>query len=111
MKDFMFIYRHQDHPFNSPEEKQAYIKKWLDWLDGLAAQNKLASKGERLGSEGNVVRPGNVITDGPYSEVKEFIGGFNIISAASLNEATEIARGCPILEAGGNVEVRNVEPL
>ena len=60
---------------------------------------------------GSVVKPDNVVTDGPYVEVKEAIGGYSIIKASSLEEATELSKGCPILSVGGSVEVRPIIPM
>jgi hypothetical protein len=113
MKDFLFVYRndYKNQPTGSPEELQAVTKKWMDWIGGIAAQNKLADQGNRLGSEGKVVRPNNVVTDGPYTEIKELIGGYSIIKAESYDEAVEIAKGCPIFAFGGNVEVRDINPM
>ena len=116
MKDFLLVFRND---FNaaprtatgSPEEMQAEMKKWMDWIGGIAAQNKLVDRGNRLGSEGKVVKSGNVVTDGPYMETKELIGGYSIIKANSYAEAVEMAKGCPILKVGGNVEVRDINPM
>ena len=80
-------------------------------MGSLAAQNKLANPGNRLESEGNVVKSGNVVTSGPYVEIKESIGGYTIIKASTLAEATELSKGCPILMAGGSVEVRALIPM
>lgn len=77
-------------------------------MGGLAAQNKLVNQGNRLNSDGKVVKPNNVVTNGAYVEVKELIGGYTIIKATSLDEAAEIAKGCPILAVGGSVEVRQI---
>jgi hypothetical protein len=90
---------------------QAIMKQWMDWIGGIAAQNKLTSAGNPLGSAGKVVRANNVITDGPYTEIKELIGGYSIVKADSLEEAAELAKGCPILAVGGNVEVRDIVPM
>jgi hypothetical protein len=113
MKDFLFVYRndYKNQPVGSPEELQAVTKRWMDWIGGIAAQNKLASPGNRLSDEGKVVRPNNVVTDGPYTEIKELIGGYSVITVASYEEAVEIAKGCPIFEFGGNVEVRDIVPM
>jgi hypothetical protein len=114
MKDFLFVFRtdYSTMPKGSPEEMQATTKRWMDWIGSIAAQNKLADRGNRLDpSSGKVVRPANVITDGPYTEIKESIGGYTLIKAASLEEAAEIAKGCPILTVGGNVEVREISVL
>lgn len=63
-------------------------------------------------SEGaKVLKPNNVITDGPYAEVKEIVGGALIVKADSFDEAMKMAAGCPIFNIGGNVEVRNVIPM
>ena len=113
MKDFLFVFRNDypNMPKGTPEEMQAMTKRWMDWIGGIAAQNKLTDRGNRLGPAGKVVMPGNMVTDGPYTEIKESVGGYTVIKAASLEEAVEMAKGCPILTVGGNVEVREIEPL
>jgi hypothetical protein len=113
MKDFLLVYRndYKSMPKASPEEMQAVMKQWMDWIGGIAAQNKLTDKGSPLGSAGKVVRANNVVTDGPYTEIKELIGGYSVVKAASIEEASEIAKGCPILAVGGNVEVREINQM
>jgi hypothetical protein len=113
MKEFLFVFRNDYQAMNagSPDEIQAVTKKWMDWIGGIAAQNKLVDRGNRLGDEGNTVKPGNVITDGPYMEIKESIGGYSIVRAESLAEATEMAKACPIFQVGGSVEVRVINSL
>jgi hypothetical protein len=91
---------------------QALTKKWMDWVGSIAAQNKLGDRGNRLVSnQGKVVKPNNLVTDGPYVEIKESIGGYSLVKANSLDEAAELAKGCPILSLGGNVEVREINAL
>ncbi len=113
MKDFLFVYWNsgQNQPDASPEEMQAVTQKWIDWIGSIAAQNKLVDRGNRLSREGRVLKPGNVVTDGPYTELKEFIGGYSMIKAESYDEAVEIAKGCPIFAFGGSVEVRDIVPV
>ncbi|HVW96381.1 MAG TPA: YciI family protein [Mucilaginibacter sp.] len=113
MTEFLFVYRNDyiNQPVGSPEEMQAVTKKWMDWIGGIAAQDKLVSRGNRLVNDGRVVRPGNVVTDGPYTEIKELIGGYSVVKAESYDEAVEMAKGCPIFAFGGNVEVRAINPL
>ncbi|HLA56611.1 MAG TPA: YciI family protein [Flavobacterium sp.] len=108
MKDFLLIFRSEKRPKPSPEEMQANTKRWMDWVGGIAAQGKLVDRGNRLESTGKVLKSGSIITDGPYTEIKESIGGYTMIKAESLEEATELAKGCPILDVGGNVEIREV---
>jgi hypothetical protein len=113
MNEFALIFRNTADALKqlSPEQMQDVMKQWQDWMGSIAAQNKLASPGNRLGSEGKIVKPNNVVTDGPYAEIKEMISGFIAVKADSLSEATTFAKGCPILKVGGNVEVRNVIPM
>jgi hypothetical protein len=113
MKDFLLVFRtdYNTMPKRSPEEMQASTRRWMDWIGGIAAQNRLTDQGNRLVSSGKVVKPDNIITDGPYTEIKESIVGYSIVKAASVNEAAELAKGCPILAAGGNVEVREISGM
>ncbi len=113
MKEFLFVFRAENRGTQqaSPEEMQAMMKRWMDWIGGIAAQNKLVDRGNRLSHSGKVVKANHVITDGPYTEIKEAIGGYTIVKAASLEEAAELANGCPILSFGGNVEVREIDAM
>lgn len=113
MKEFLLVFRtnYNTLPKASPEEMQAMTKKWMDWMGGIAAQNKLANRGNRLESGGKVLKTNNVVTDGPYTEIKESIGGYSIIKVDSYEEAIEIAKGCPILTLNGNVEIREISKL
>jgi hypothetical protein len=110
MKEFLLVFRTdlKTAPKSSPEEMQASVKRWMDWTGSIAAQNKLVNRGNRLVPSGKVVKADNVITDGPYTEIKESIIGYTIVKADSIGEATELAKGCPILHIGGNVEVREI---
>jgi len=57
------------------------------------------------------VKNDNIVTNGPYTDIKESIGGYTIIKADNYDEAVEIAKGCPVLLTGGNVEVREIDIL
>jgi len=113
MKEFLLIFRNdlKARTPASPEEMQATTKKWMDWIGGIAAQNKLVGRGNRLATSGRVVKARNVITDGPYSEIKESVGGYSIIKTNSYEDAVEMAKGCPVLALGGNVEIREIERM
>ncbi|CAL1519472.1 YciI family protein [Chitinophaga sp. MM2321] len=96
----------------SPEQMQAYMKEWQKWVNGIDAQHKLSSGGNHLSSEGRVVKSGNVVTDGPYAELKESVAGYIIIKTTDFEDAVSIAKTCPILAGAGNsVEVRQVDPM
>lgn len=84
-------------------------QQWQDWIGGIAAQHKLSATGKRLGIDGSVVKPGNVVTNGPYVEIKETLGGYMFVHAATLEEAATMAKGCPLIQTGsGSVEIRPV---
>ena len=110
MKEFALLFRQPNYDYSnvSPKEMEALVKKWKDWAGGIAAQGKLVSNGTRLAMEGKVLRAGGVITDGPFVEIRERLGSFIIVKADSLEEATTLAHGCPVLDAGGSVEIRPV---
>ena len=92
----------------TPEQMKVYMQRYHTWVDGIVAQGKFVG-GTGLAPEGKVLKPNNVITDGPFAEIKESIAGFILIRATDLDEAVQLARGCPILNGEGNsVEVRKV---
>jgi hypothetical protein len=91
----------------TPEQLQESIKQWQDWIGGIAAQGKFVSTNQ-LGFTGKTLKPNNVITDGPYAEVKEMVGGYVIVKANDIDDAIKLAHGCPILFMGGHVEVRDI---
>jgi hypothetical protein len=81
------------------------------WFDRLTAEGK-AKAGKPLFHEGKIVsqKRGRMLTDGPFAESKEAIGGFFLLEVGSLDEAAEIAKDFPCLEYGATVEVRPVAP-
>ena len=113
MKDYLLVYRADLSfmPNRTPEEMAAMSKRWMDWIGSIAAQNKLTNRGNRLEASGKVLRNDSTITNGPYAEIKESIGGYSIIKADSYEAAIELTKGCPILTVGGNVEVREISPM
>lgn len=110
MKEFLLLFRQPDYDYSnaSKEKMQELGKKWQDWVKEIVAQDKFVSHGQRLSMEGKVLRPGGVITDGPFVEIKEKLGSFIMVKAENLEEATTLAHGCPALDEGGSVEIRPV---
>ncbi|GAA0551630.1 YciI family protein [Chitinophaga japonensis] len=109
MQDFMLLFRSNYPESQMPDGEMAALeKKWEHWINDLAARQRLSHPGHRLLAKGKTRKPGDVVTDGPYTESKECVCGFIIIKAASLEEAFELTKDCPIQEMGGNVEVREV---
>lgn len=81
-------------------------KRWNVWLRGIADEGKLGNTGARLADAGKVLKRGGVITDGPFVEIKEQLGGFMIVLAEDMDDALTLAHGCPVIELGGSVEIR-----
>lgn len=113
MKEFLLIFRdnYKTMPQLSPDQMQALTQKWIDWVAGIAAQDRLVSRGNRLMSTGKVLKSNNAVSDGPYTEIKESILGYTMIKAGSYDEATKLAQGCPVFLSDGNVEIREINPL
>ena len=107
MSEFVYLYRGGRRP-SSPAEGEHVMQLWVAWLQDLAAKGHVKDQGQPLDQEGKVVRGKNAITDGPYPESKDLIGGYTVIEAKDLAQAAELAGGCPILERDGLVEVRPV---
>ncbi len=106
----MLVFRHQDgKKLASPEQMQTWMKQTMDWIGGIAAQNKFSGGNGLPFEDSKVVWPNNVVTDGPFGEIKETIGGYVIVKADSVDEAVEFAKGSPVLQGEGNsVEVRRL---
>ena len=99
-------------PGPTPAELQHIMGRFKTWMDGLYAKGIVAGT-NGLEPTGKILREpgGTVITDGPYAEAKEVVGGYILINAASLDEAVAIARGCPGLDHRLAVEVRPVKHM
>lgn len=113
MEEFALIMRHEDGgKLASPEQMQAWMKHTMDWIGGIAAQNKFVSGTGLPFDNAKVVTTKNskpVITNGPFGDIKETIGGFIIVKADSVEEAVEFAKGCPVLQGEGNsLEIRKI---
>ena len=106
----MLIFRHEDgKKVASPEQIQIWMKQTMDWIGGIAAQNKFSGGNGLPFEDARVVRHNNVVTNGPFGEIKETIGGYIIVKADSVDEAVEFAKGSPVLQGEGNsVEVRKI---
>lgn len=107
MSEFLYLYRGGQRG-RTPEQSQQIMQKWLAWMKDLTASGNLKDPGQPLEAEGKVVNGKGTVTDGPFAEAKDLVGGFTLIEADSLTQAAKLAGGCPILEVGGAVEVRPV---
>jgi len=114
MNKFLYLIRGGDEMMAamSPEEVQAHMEEWNVWMQGLAEQGRLVD-GEPLKAEGRQVSGnGKVVTDGPFAEGAEIVGGYIMLNAKDLDEATELSKGCPVLQADdGHLEIREISVL
>lgn len=109
MEEFALVFRQPSGALPTPEQMEAMMPLWDEWIGGIAAQGKFIP-GKRLGRPGKVLKANGVITDGPFVEIKEQLGGFICVMAEDIEEATTLAHGCPILQLEGTVEVRPTIP-
>ncbi len=112
MSEFAFLYRGRDTTA-SPEQMQKTMEKWRAWFAELSAKGHIKDIGHPLEpTTGKVVKSKQkAVIDGPFAEAKDVVGGFTLIEARDLDQAAELAKGCPILEVGGSVEVRPIQKL
>ena len=112
MASFMLIFRGGNSPAASPEQMQQHMQKWFAWFEGLSKAGVYKGQGAPLEPGGKVVRgTRKAVSDGPFAEAKDLVGGYAIVEAKDLEAAVEIARGCPTYEKDGAVEVRQVRPM
>jgi hypothetical protein len=114
MKEYLFLFRGGDgrNLQQSPEKWQDHMQKWTQWMGDLTQQGRFVSA-QPLNQTGKKIT-GNkkVVSDGPYMEGKEMVGGYLMCKAVTYDEAVEIAKGCPILDFDdGIVEVREIAEM
>ncbi|SDP53462.1 Uncharacterized conserved protein [Mucilaginibacter sp. OK268] len=110
MKEYALIFRHEDgQKVASPEQIQIWMKQTMDWIATITAKNKFVSGTGLPFADARVVHTNKTVTNGPFGEIKETIGGYIIVKADTVDEAVEFAKGCPVLQGEGNtVEVRTI---
>jgi hypothetical protein len=110
MAKFLFLYRRGSDAANkmTPEEMQQVIQKWHKWIGEGLQKGWMLERGDPLTQEGRVVNAKQVVLDGPFVESKEIVGGYSIVQADTIDDAAELAKGCPGLLTGGSVEIRPV---
>jgi hypothetical protein len=109
MEKFMFIFQGGMPSDASPEQMQANMGKWMAWIDQLAKDNRYVS-GEPLLPGGKLVTGtnGKSVTDGPYTEGKEIVGGFFIVNAKDYDDALSLTKDYPDYGTGGKIQVRQI---
>jgi len=110
MKEYILLFRHENvNGKVSPEQIQQWMKQQMDWVNNIIAKNKFVSGTGLLFDDAKVVNHQKVVTNGPFGDIKETLGGYIVVKAESADEAAEFAKGSPILQGEGNtVEVRQI---
>jgi hypothetical protein len=115
MPSYILLLKEDPNAFGeaSPEQMQAIVERYSQWRQGLEADGRLIDA-NKLTDEGGLVlsrENGKVrVTDGPFSETKEVIGGYFAYTAESYEEAAEIAQGCPHLDFG-TIHIRQIDEV
>jgi hypothetical protein len=105
---FLFLYRKpaEGAPHPSPDQLQAMFANWMAWKTKF--NQEIIDLGDGL-KPGGAVFKGGVLTDGPFIEAKEIMGGYSIVQTTSLARAGEIARECPMNHnPGASIEIREL---
>lgn len=115
MADYLLLFRGGDAERaieqQDPEKWKAHMMRWKAWIDKLDEDGKLVAA-QPLGSDGSVIRgTQKQVTDGPFTEGKEIVGGYLIVKADNRPEAVEMGKNCPLLEHNGIIEVRELKPF
>ncbi|MBK7009983.1 MAG: hypothetical protein IPN73_17605 [Saprospiraceae bacterium] len=111
MKEFLMLIRENaDYGQMSVDDMQADIQKHMEWVEELIAKGHFKGGNPLEGAGATISGNERLVKDGPFIESKECISGYYFLLASSLEEAVEIAKGCPALEIGANLEVREVIP-
>lgn len=111
MSEYVFLYRGGENG-RSPERAQQMMQKWMTWMKDLAEKGHIKDRGQPLERAGKLVTgKRKTVTDGPFAEAKDAVGGYTLIEARDLHQAVELSKGCPIFEVDGEVEVRPVMKL
>ena len=108
MSEFLYLYRGGVRG-TSPEQMQQTMQKWMAWLKQLSEKGHVKNMGQPLDNAGKVVRGSKkTVTDGPFAEAKDIVGGYSLIEARDIDQAVELSKGCPIFDGEGAVEVRPI---
>ena len=109
MSEFVYLYRGGESEAHRPSKCSRPMQKWMAWFKELGEKGHIKDPGHplenaRQGGEGQQ----KTVTDGPFAEAKDVVGGYTLIQARDLDQAVELSKGCPIFEGEGAVEVRPV---
>jgi hypothetical protein len=98
MAKYLFVY-HGGNPSHDPADKKAIMDAWGAWFGSLGAA--VIDGGNPVGASSTVTANGSLVSGGGANPAT----GYSLISASSLEDAQAKARGCPLLKAGGSIEI------
>jgi hypothetical protein len=108
MSEYLYLYRGGESG-RTPEAAEKQMQLWMAWLSDLGQKGHIKDPGQPLEHTGKVVTgKAKTVTDGPYAEAKDLVGGYTIVEAKDIQQAAELSGGCPILALGGAVEIRPI---
>jgi hypothetical protein len=111
MPNFLYLFRGGEMSKMSPQELQENMGKWRAWIGELSQKGQFKA-GEPVADGGRIITGTKMaVTDGPFGETKDIVGGYLVVTASNLDSATELARGCPIFANNGTVEVRELREM
>jgi hypothetical protein len=112
MARFLFVYRgpkEQHEHEMAPEQMQQIMESWMAWIGKGFEEGWMVDAGDALKLEGKVVNDAKVVSDGPFVESKEIVGGYSIVKCDSFDAAAELAKTCPAVSSpGGSIEIREL---
>lgn len=114
MDKFIFFFRGgEHHAYNANESKEGmeHMQEWMNWMGGLQQKGVLVAADPLLPTGKQVIGSGKKVSEGPYKQSEELVGGYLIVNANSIDEAVEISKGCPIFLENGKVEVRPIQKI
>ena len=111
MSEFVFLFRGRER-MSSAEQQQKTLEKWGAWMSELNQRDLMTNPGLPLQDAAkHIAGADGAVHDGPFAEIKDLVNGFIVVTANDIDAACEIAKGCPIFEQGGGVEVRPVASM
>ncbi|MBI5771436.1 MAG: hypothetical protein HZA93_26920 [Verrucomicrobia bacterium] len=111
---YMFVFREPATPPDwTPGQMQQIFQQWMDWVARMRAKGQYVAGDPLEPAPARILRGlrGTKVTDGPFVEAKEIVGGYMLIKARSLAAAAKIAQDCPGFAHGGSVEIRQIMPV
>lgn len=114
-KKFLFVYRDTvgsaSAAMPSPEQMQELMARWGAWIEKFMTTGQMVDPGDALQPTGKVLKSTGVVTDGPFVEAKELLGGYSVIKVDTYEQAVAIAKECPAHQDGGSIEIRELAGL